>query len=372
MADSRTKDSARREFLTAATAGAVAAASLMAPQAKAAPPARRLRIGAHGVGSSSFTSYCWSDLIAPDRAPNSPRGNFATPFLNMDITHVWDVDPVTSQKYAARLGATAVAKYDDMVGKVDGVIFGGFWEVPWHHQLARPYLEAGIPVYLSRPFAYRMRDIDTILELAAKHSAAVVATAKHEHYNEVPTLKSRIQNVAPIRCVQATCNSSDFPMHLHTQFMLLRILGYDVEKVSLITDNTTRGNYLQETFVFKGWEGQKPFVCSLQNCVDQDSFWINIMGDKNQTSAKMVRSPNWRDSLLYRYAPQVIDMQRTFESKEHWQPLDEVRKKTEIWLAAAYSHYERAGAPVNVGSVPSDWSPPHPKAGWIDEKIFRS
>ena len=289
----------------------------------------------------------------------------------MDITHVWDADPATAQKYASRLGATAVQKYDDMVGKVDGVIFGGFWEVPWHHLLARPYLEAGIPIYLSRPFAYRMRDIDEILDLAAKHNTAIIATAKHEHYNEVPTLRSRIKNVSPIQCVQATCNSNDFPMHLHTQFMLLGILGYDVEKVSLITDNVMRNNYLQQTFVFKGWEGQKPFVCSLQSAVNQDSFWINIMGRENQTSATMVRSPNWRDSLLYRYAPQVIDMQRTFETRKNWQPLEEVRKKTEIFLTAYYSHQERGGAPVSVGSVPADWSPPHPKPGWIDESIFR-
>ncbi len=126
----------------------------------------------------------------------------------------------TAQKFATRLGATAVAKYDDMVGRVDGVIFGGYWEDPWHHLLARPYLEA-------------------------KHSTAIMATAKHEHYNEVPALRSRIKNVGQIQCVQATCNSTDFPMHLHTQFMLMGILGYDVEKVSLITDSVTRNNFMR-------------------------------------------------------------------------------------------------------------------------------
>ncbi len=371
MADNELKESARRTFLR--TAAGVAAASLVStPAAKAAAPARRLRIGAHGVGSSSFTSYCWSDLIAPDKAPNSQRGNFGTPFLNMDITHVWDVDPVVSQKYADRLGATAVKKYDDMVGQVDGVIFGGYNEAPYYHLLARPYLEAGIPIYLSRPFSYRMRDIDTILDLAAKHGTAIIATAKHEHYNEVPTLKARIKNVAPIQCVQATCNSGDFPMHWHTQTMLLRILGYDVEKVALITDNPDRANYVQQTFLFKGWEGQKPFLCTLQGAVNEDSFSINIMGRQNQTSATMVRSPSWQDSLLYRYAPQVIDMQRTFESKKNWQPLEEVRKKTEVFLTAYYSHKERGGAPVAVGSVPADWAAPFPKPGWIDESMFKA
>jgi predicted dehydrogenase len=372
MADnSWQKESTRRNFLKSAAIAGTAAAVVAAPGAAAAP-ARRLRIGAHGVGSSSFTSYCWSDLIAPDKAPNSNRGNFGTPFLNMDITHVWDVDPGTAQQFASRLGATAVQKYDDMVGKVDGVIFGGFNEVPWHHLLARPYIEAGIPVYLSRPFAYRMRDIDEILDLAAKHNTAIIATAKHEHYHEAPALKNKLKSIGPIQCVQATCTSSDFPMHLHTQFMLLRILGYDVEKVSVMTDKVTGNSYLQETFVYKGWEGQKPFICSLQGAGTPDiSFSIDIIGREDRTSATMVRSPNWQDSLLYRYAPQVIDMQRTFESKKNWQPLDEVRKKTEIFLTGYYSHLERGGAPVSVGSVPADWSPPHPKPGLIDAAMFR-
>ena len=371
MTDERwNRASTRRGFLKSAAAVGAAAAVVAAPAAEAAP-ASRLRIGAHGVGASSFTSYCWSDLIAPDKAPNSNRGNFGTPLLNMDITHVWDVDPAIAQKFASRLGATAVQKYDDMVGKVDGVIFGGYNEVPWHHLLVRPYLEAGIPVYLSRPFAYCMRDMDEILNLAAKHNAAIIATAKHEHYHEIPALKSRLKSIGQIQCVQATCASSDFPMHLHTQFMLLRILGYDVEKVSVITDKVVGNSYLQETFVYKGWEGQKPFICSLQGVGIQDSFCIDIIGRENQTSATMVRSPSWQDSLLYRYAPQVIDMQRTFETKKNWQPLDEVRKKTEIFLTGYYSHLERNGAAVSVGSVPADWSPPHPKPGLIDAAMFK-
>ena len=373
MSDSaspRNTGSSRRTFMKAAAVAGAAAAAVAVPNAHAAP-ARRLRIGVSGIGAYSFTSYCWSDIIAPDKAPNSDRGNFGTPFLNMDITHVWDANYEDAQKYAARLGATAVKRYDEMVGKVDGVIFGGFWEVPWQHLLARPYVEAGIPVYLSRPFSYRLKDIDELLNLAAKNNSAIIATAKHEHYHEAPALKNRLKSVGPIQSVLATCWSNDFPIHLHTQFMLLRILGYDVDQVSVITDKEVGNNFLQETFVFKGWEGQKPFICSLQGVANQDSFSIDIIGRDGRTSATMVRSPSWQDSLLYRYAPQVIDMQRTFESKKNWQPLDEVRKKTEIFLTAYYSHQERGGAPVNVGSVPADWTPPLPKPGWIDEKMFK-
>ncbi len=366
----KTQSKDRRTFIKSTVA--VGAASLVgAGKAEAALiPGKRLRIGAIGVGQYSFMSYCWSDIIEPDREANTAkRGNFGTPFLNMDITHVWDINPEAAQKFAARMDAKAVKKYDGMVGRVDGVIFGGLYEVPWQHRLARPYVEAGIPVYLSRPFAYRLRDIDEILDCAAKHNTPVLATAKFEHYNEAPALKNKLKNIGQIRCVHATCHTSDYPVHFHLQFMMLKILGYDVEKVSVITDDDKRNNYLQETYLFKGGEDQPPFTCSMQGCINQDSFTITIFGSKATVSASMVRSPHWQDSLLFRYAPQVIDMQRTFEGKLY-EPLDNIRKKTAVFLAGYKSFLEHGGAPVDVAGLPVDWMARPFEPDWIDENIF--
>ena len=71
----------------------------------------------------------------------------------MDITHVWDVDKKAAEEFAKRMDAVVVNKYDDMVGKIDGLILADFGDVPYQHLIAKPYLEAGIPCYISRPFA---------------------------------------------------------------------------------------------------------------------------------------------------------------------------------------------------------------------------
>jgi len=367
-ADSR-KDT-RRTFLKGAALAGTAA--LAGGGADAVPSGnRRLRIGCIGVGRYSFISYCWSDIIEPDKEANNPkRGTFGTPLLNMDITHCWDVNPEAARKFAERMDATVVETYDGMVGKVDGVIFGGLYEVPWQHKLARPYIEAGIPVYLSRPFAFCLRDIDEVLDLAAKHNTPIMATAKFEHYNEAPALKAKLKSIGTIRCVHATCHTRDYPVHFHLQFMMLKILGYDVEKVAVITDDLMKNNYLSDTYLFRGWEGQPPFTCVMQGCVNPDSFTVTIFGSEATVSASMVRSPHWRDSLLFRYAPQVIDMQRTFEG-ENYEPLDNIRKKTAIFLAGYKSFLEHGGAPVEVARLPVDWKAPPVMPGWIDERIFR-
>ena len=367
MTNDRPKKSGRRAFLkTAAVAGT---ASFAAQTARATTPARKLRIGAMGV-KPSFISFSWSDLMETDKEPNSPRrGNFGTPFLNMDITHVWDIDPDTAQTYADRLDAVAVKSYDGMVGNIDGVIFGGMNEVPWFKHLTRPYLEAQIPCYLSRPFAYCLRDIDDILETAAKHNTPILCTAKFEHYNEVPALRAKLPDLGTIKLVHATGNSRDFPMHFHIMFMMMRILGYDVREVSVVTDGDRRNSYCQLTMLYNGPEGKPPFLCTVHGVDNRDQFTVTMFGEKHTVTTNMLRSPEWRDSLLFRYGPQVIAMQRTFEG-ELLEPYEDIRKKTELWLTAYYSWLEKGGAPVEVGSVPVDWRAPYPEPDWIDEGMF--
>jgi len=346
--------SSRRSFLAAGVAAGTASV-LGTTNAEAQPsPNSRLRIGVIGVGKWSFMTYCWSDIIEGLKQ-GSPRGNLGTPLLNMEITHVWDPDAAAAQKFAAQLDITAVKKFDDMLGKIDGLIFAAMLDVPYMKTLAKPYLEAGVPTYLSRPFAYSLRDIDDILESAAKGSTPIIATAKFEHYREVPALRNKLKNVGTIKMVQAAAHTTDFPMHFHIQFMMLKILGYDVQRVSLVYDHETKANYVHETYLYPGDDAQPPFICSIDGSAIPDSFHIRVIGDQGIETASMPREyDTWQESLLHRYAPQVIDMQRTFYG-ENYEPYDIVRKKTEIYLTAFYSALERGGAPVDVGAVPADW-----------------
>ncbi len=373
---SQKNSTGRRGFLkNAVVLGATSFASgSMAETAAKADPNRRLKVGCMVVGEYSFTSWSWSDIIEGISPPNSDnRGNFGTPFLNMDITHVWDPNPDAEpvKNFAKRMNASIVKKYDDMVTKVDGIIMGGFYEVPWQHKLAAPYIKAGVPVYLSRPFANSLRNVDELLDLAAKHGTPILATAKYEHYHEAPALKNRLKHVGKINCVQATCSTRDYPIHFHIQFMIPHIFGYDIESISLITDDLYRNNYLQDTYLYKGWENQPPFPCVINGMSNPDvQFTINVVGTQGTESVKMVRSPHWRDGLFSRYSPQIIAMQRCFYG-EMFEPLEDIRKKTEIFLTGYYSHLKNGGGPVKIGTVPVDWSPPVYKPGWIDESIFK-
>ncbi|MHB9029401.1 MAG: Gfo/Idh/MocA family oxidoreductase [Candidatus Latescibacterota bacterium] len=359
----------RRGFLgKAALAGGALAAAVKPGTASVAPkPKRKLRIGAMCVGEFSFWNYSWCDLLAPTDKPVY-KGTLGTNLFNMEVTHVWDRDPAAARKFAEAMGAEVVGKYDGMVGKVDAVAFGGYYEVPWQHRLARPYIEAGIPTFLDRPFAFSLRDLDTLLELIAKHNTPVMATDVYEHLYDTTNLRGRLPNLGEISCVHGTCWGGDYGAHYHIKFMLPKIFGYNVDRISILTDNPFQSSYLNGTWLMKGREGQKPYLVS--STLNQgDLYSITVAGAKAQETARMPWIDDWNRYLLGEHVSWMTDMQRTFEGHTY-EPLDIIRKKTELFLTGLYSATERNGAFVRVGEVPVDWRGPAPKPGWIEESVF--
>jgi hypothetical protein len=350
----------RRSFISkaaAASAATVMAASAIPSAAQTPKSERKLRVGALCVGDYSFWPL-WADFL-------TSRGNYPSPILNMEISLVWDVDPKKAQAFADKWGGEVVKTYDGMVGKVDGVASGGLYEVPWQHKIFRPYLDAGMPCYVSRPWSNRLKDMNEMLDAAAKHSAPFIATATYEHYSAADSIKERLKNVGTIKAVTATCAGGDFP-HFHIQHMMTKILGYNVEKVSILTEDPMKFNYLQETYQYPKTEKQPAFLCGMYSAPGPYVFHITIIGINGTEVASMPGNTNYFD----RFAPQVIDIQKTLAGKTY-QPLDDVRKKFEIYLAASYSFYERSGGQVAVGSVPAEWGPPILKPGFVDENIFK-
>lgn len=358
----------RRDFIGgAALAGGVLAANRAAA---ANPPGRgkRIKVGAIGVGEFSFWNYSWGDLLAPAGGKPAYKGTLGTNIFNMDVTHVWDVDPAKAKAFADIMGAEPVARYDGMVGKVDAVAFGGYYEVPWQHRLARPYIEARIPTFLDRPFAFCLRDLDGLLDLIAKNGTPVMATDVYEHLYDVTTLKGKLGRLGEITAVHGTCYGSEYSALYHIKFMLPKIFGYNVERVSVLTDDPYKSSYVLGAWLFRGGEKQRPFIAS--SVLNQgDLYSITVAGTNGIETARMPWIEPWDRNLIGEHVSWLVDMQRTFEGNMY-EPLDIIRKKTRIFLAGLYSASERNGAWVNVGEVPVDWRARPPMPGWIDEKMF--
>ncbi len=385
-------DSTRRSFLgkvaAAGTASALTAAPSIAAKRKTTT-CELLNIGVVSVGDGSHLNYdIWSPMINP-----VPGKEWYGRTTGMKITHCWDRDPEVADAYAKEFGCEAVKNYDDMVGKVDGMIFAGFFEVKWWPQLTRPYLEAGIPCHINRPFAYSMKAAREMIETAKKYNTPIQCTDEREFIKESITARGKVGQLLKEGKTILGANSDnsagyEYPAHgVHGLYYLLAILGLDVAQVSLQADSwwnnvTTTSHKKMEygllTLQYNGidipGEGKqdKKFMVAQQQLTGYASnASIRIYYDGGWWDIDNHWTYNDRAMRMYTlFFPTILQMQRLFETRKMIWDYDYILKKTKIFLAGFKSHLEYNGGFVRVEDVPEDWEAPCPRPDWIDEGIF--
>lgn len=83
-----------------------------------------------------------------------------------------------------KLGVPLVDKPEEMLGKVDGMLIESQEGTP-HLQRAKPFLEAGVPCYIDKPFTCSLADAKKIAELAAKKNAPVFSSSSLRYAPEL-------------------------------------------------------------------------------------------------------------------------------------------------------------------------------------------
>jgi len=73
-----------------------------------------------------------------------------------------------------------------------------------HRDLALPFLEAGRPVLVDKPFACGVADAEAMLEAAEKHGALLTSYSALRHLPATDALANELQAIGPARSVVAT------------------------------------------------------------------------------------------------------------------------------------------------------------------------
>src|SRR5207245_11479656 len=87
-------------------------------------------------------------------------------------------------KAMKKLGVPLVDRPEDMIGKVDGMLIES-QEGGVHWQRARPFLEAGLPCYIDKPFTCGVADARKIVDLAAKKQVPVFSASSLRYAPEL-------------------------------------------------------------------------------------------------------------------------------------------------------------------------------------------
>jgi len=98
----------------------------------------------------------------PDYLGEQPKDTLQIP--NVNVTHVWCDDPEDTIKVAkASLIPNPVEKATDVIGKVDAVVVAT--DKGWEHvERCRPFIEAGVPVFIDKPMCDNEADVQTFVK----------------------------------------------------------------------------------------------------------------------------------------------------------------------------------------------------------------
>jgi len=385
--------SSRRSFIRNAALGATAAGSVLPRPGRAAtgrtPTVELMKIGVIALGDNSHMNYgIWAPTIN-----NTEPDIWPVRSTRMLITHCWDRDASIAREFAKRYRCEAVKNYYDMVDKVDAMIFAGFNECKWWPKLTKPYIEAGIPCYINRPFAYSMKDARYMVDLARANNTPILCTDEREYIKEVTVARWKVAELLKEGKSILGVNSdnsagNEYPQHgVHGLYFMLAILGLDVEQVSLQADGWWREvtpsapkamTWGTLNLQYRGIkiddfpEQTKPFVAIQQQ----------LSGYGANAGMRIYHTNGWWDimnhwargerlnRLYYLFFPTIFAMQRMFETRQMQWSYDYILKKTQIFLTGFKSHLEHNGEMVRVDDLPEDWAAPSPYPNWIDESIF--
>jgi predicted dehydrogenase len=132
-----------------------------------------IKLGIIGMSEGNGHPYSWSTIVNGDYNEQEMAncGYAGIPVYlkaNRDtigiegarVTHVWAQDRKISEHIAkASLIENVVDSLEDMIGKVDAVMLTR--DDPENHvQMAKPFLDAGIPLFIDKPLAITTQDLD--------------------------------------------------------------------------------------------------------------------------------------------------------------------------------------------------------------------
>ncbi|MGI6082663.1 MAG: Gfo/Idh/MocA family protein [Limnochordia bacterium] len=87
-------------------------------------------------------------------------------------------------------GVEMVGSPEDLLGRVDGIMIESD-DGRTHLERARPFLEAGLPVWIDKPLTFSLAEARQILELAALHNAPVFSASSLRFALEVVDVKQQ-------------------------------------------------------------------------------------------------------------------------------------------------------------------------------------
>ena len=174
-----------------------------------------INIGIVGMSPGNAHPYSWSAIVNghfnkdeivrmgyPAVATYLEANKDTLGLPHARVTHVWAQEPEIAASIArtTRIEHT-VERLEDMVGQVDAVILAR--DDPENHvEMARPFLEANVPLFLDKPLAITAADLAYFSEQHAR-GKLLMSCSSMRYANECRTAKTELPSLGKLELVTA-------------------------------------------------------------------------------------------------------------------------------------------------------------------------
>ena len=354
--------SSRRNFITSASA--VSAGALLGQakfvssadrKMKKQKPGQLLRIG---VLTCHPSHHHMPNIYGPLIQCVLMRNNYTpTRMTGLILTHMWDHDPKRVESFCEKFSTKPVKKYDDMVGKVDGIMLTDLRAGDYFHLLSAPYLKAGIPVFYNRCFTPSVRRAKQTVEISEKHGTPIIVASGWEYAKEAYILNSKVKQFGPkIRGVTAYNSSYEITHDVHGLWLLMTAVGGGIESVAV--QRSVKSIYER---------GTDTWTLKFKPRGDNPLFYATIFNTTNFGANASVRvnfdNLTFEQKLLggkYGYQnlfiPPLLAFQRIIEGRGMEQSYDHIVEKTAVFIAGFKSHLRLEGKEALLSELEDDYS----------------
>jgi predicted dehydrogenase len=181
---------------------------------------KQLRLAMLGMIEGNGHPYSWSAIINgydPAAMAACPYPGIITylgqqPLETMQIpgarvTHLWTDDPADAPKVAAAsLIPNIVSQPEDVIGKVDAVIISTD-DGDDHIRRVRPFIEAGLPVFVDKPMATNIADLRQFMQWH-QAGATILSTSGMRYAPEIRLTAEQHAYLGDLRWITSfTCKS---------------------------------------------------------------------------------------------------------------------------------------------------------------------
>ena len=222
----------RRQFIRELGLGALAGAAVVtAARGQMRPPApgtgtgKRVRVGI--IGAENSHSIGFGRLF-----------NVEKRFPGVEVVGIWGETEEFAKRSAEKGHIPKIVKDPkEFLGKVDAIIVD-HRHAKYHVEAARPFVEAGIPTFVDKPFSYRVAEGRELLELAQKHNTPITCLSSIGYGPGVDDMAAQVKEMDGVNSViitgPASINSKYggiFFYGIHIIEQLFKVFGDDAEAV---------------------------------------------------------------------------------------------------------------------------------------------